>query len=803
MRPNRIRLLVLLAVLGAAGPGIAQRAHDELTPEAAKGFFTQYCFTCHNQYAKIADVVLDTRDFERVPDDAAIWERVVRKLRAGAMPPQGMPRPEPQQYEQIIGWLESTLDAAVLADPNPGRAAIHRLNRAEYGNAIRDLLALEIDPAEYLPADDEGYGFDNIADILRVSPSLLEQYLAAGSKLAALAVGDPDTPTVTTIYRIPPDLAQHEHVEGLPLGTRGGMPIRHNFPLDADYDFSVFLKRNIVGYMTGLEWPHELEITIDGERVFAAQVGGAEDNAASDANFAAAADAIDARLRARIPISAGPHDVGIAFVRKSAAETHEPLELHTRNLDLQDMNGLPVIDYINITGPYEATGPGDTPSRQRIFTCRPETLREEQPCAERILATLGRRAYRRPVTDEDLAPLLDFYAAGRERGGFDRGIQNALRVLLTAPAFLYRSEPDPIDAVPGKAYPVADLALASRLSFFLWSSLPDEELLALAERGRLSEPRVYEAQVRRMLADPKARALVDNFASQWLYLRNLASARPDVEQFPNFDENLRSALRRETELFFESIIREDRSVVDLLTADYTFVNQRLAEHYGIKGVYGSHFRRIEVEDPNRRGLLGHGSILTVTSYPNRTSPVLRGKWILENVLGTPPPAPPPNVPALEENAPGQAARSVRERLEEHRANPVCATCHNVMDPIGFALENFDAIGQWRTKEPGGAIDASGQMANGAKVDGPISLREALTQNPEQFAGLVTEKLLTYALGRGLEPYDMPIVRQIVRNAAAENYRFSAIVLGVAESTPFRTRIATRPADGPTTAAASP
>ena len=801
MRRTRIKRVAWLGAV-AAGAAFAQPADHALTAEAAKGFFTQYCFTCHNQYAKIADVVLDTRDFERVPDDAAIWERVVRKLRAGAMPPEGMPRPAPEQYDEVIGWLETTLDRAVLAAPNPGRASIHRLNRAEYGNAIRDLLALEIDPAEYLPADDEGYGFDNIADILRVSPSLLEQYLSAGSKLASLAVGDPDAPTVTTVYRVPPDLAQHEHVEGMPLGTRGGMPIRHHFPLDAYYDFSVFLKRNIVGYMTGLEWPHEVEISIDGERVFSAQVGGEADNAASDANFAAAADAIDARLRTRVLVTAGPHDVAIAFVKKSAAETHEPLELHTRNLDLQDMNGLPVVDYVNLTGPFDAAGPGDTPSRRRVFSCRPESVREELPCAQQILSTLARRAYRRPVTAEDVELLLDFYAAGRERGGFDRGIQNALRVLLTSPAFLYRSEPDPAGAIPGEAYPVGDVALASRLSFFLWSSLPDDELLGLAERGRLADPRVYEQQLRRMLADPKSYALVENFAGQWLYLRNLASARPDVEQFPNFDENLRQSLRRETELFFESIIREDRNVVDLLTADYTFVNQRLAEHYGIPGIYGSHFRRVAVRDENRRGLLGHGSIHTVTSYPNRTSPVLRGKWILENVLGTPPPAPPPNVPALEENAPGQAARSVRERLEEHRANPVCATCHNVMDPIGFSLENFDAIGQWRTREPGGAIDASGQMANGTPVDGPVSLREALTAEPEQFAGLVTEKLLTYALGRGLEPQDMPIVRAIVREAAAQDFRFSAIVLGVANSVPFRMRVAERQAEGPTTAAAA-
>jgi hypothetical protein len=453
------------------------------------------------------------------------------------------------------------------------------------------------------------------------------------------------------------------------------------------------------------------------------------------------------------------------------------------------MNGLPVVDYANVAGPFNATGLGDTPSRRKIFTCEPESTRAEGPCAEQILATLARTAYRRPVTSADVEQLLEFYPAGREQGSFENGIRSALRVLLTSPEFLFRRETDPPGAAPGTLYAVDDLALASRLSFFLWSSLPDEELLRLAEHGRLSEPRNYERQVRRLLADPRAAALVDNFAGQWLYLRNLQSARPDVQEFPNFDENLREAMRRETEMFFASIMREDRSVMELLTADYTFVNQRLAEHYGIANVYGSHFRRITVENPARIGLLGQGSIHTVTSYPNRTSPVLRGKYILTNILGTPPPAPPPDVPALAENAPGQAARSVRARLEQHRANPVCATCHNVMDPIGFALENFDAIGAWRTKEPGGAIDSSGQMANGTPVDGPTTLRAALTAEPEHFAGIVTEKLLTYALGRGLEAFDMPTVRAIVRAAANDNYRFSAIVLGIANSPAFTQKTA--------------
>jgi cytochrome c5 len=779
------------AATAAAAPPTS--ASQQFSPETAKAFFTQYCVTCHNQYAKIADVVLDIRDYEHVGADPDLWERVVRKLNAGAMPPKGMPRPEPSAYKSMVGWLTTSLDAAVADHPNPGRASIHRLNRAEYGNAVRDLLGLEIDATDLLPADDEGYGFDNIADVLRVSPSLLEQYLSASAKVASLAVGDPTTPPVIGVYRVPPELAQANHIEGLPLGTRGGILIKHNFPLDASYDFAVFLRRNIVGYMVGLEWAHELEISIDGERVFLAQVGGPEDNKKSDANMSATANEIDERLRTRVFVTAGPHEVSVAFLDRSKAETQEPLELHTRNLDLQDMNGIPVVDYVNLSGPYDATGVGDTPSRHKIFVCEPSSLRDETPCATKILTRLAHLAYRRPVTPQDVELLVDFFHQGREQGNsFDAGIRTALRVLLTSPDFLFRSEPDPAGVAPGSLYAVTDLDLASRLSFFLWSSLPDEPLLTLAEHGKLSEPKVYEQQIRRMLADPRAKAIVDNFASQWLYLRNLQSARPDAEEFPNFDENLRRAMRTETELFFDSIVREDHNVLDLLTASYTFVNQRLAEHYGIDGVYGSQFRRITLTDPTRFGLLGQASIHTVTSYANRTSPVLRGKYILTNILGTPPPAPPANVPSLTENAPGKEARSVRARLEEHRNNPVCATCHNVMDPIGFALENFDAIGAWRTKEPGGAIDSSGQMANGTPVNGPETLRAALTADPAQFVGIVTEKLLTYALGRGLEPYDMPTVRSIVRGAAADDYKFSSLVLGIANSTAFRTKVAQQP-----------
>ena len=761
----------------------------------------RYCLDCHNEIDREAGLVLERIDLADTGANAETFEKMTRKLRGRLMPPTGGPRPDARTVDELVAWLETSLDTEAEANQRLGRMSIHRINRTEYGNAVRDLLGVEIDSAEFLPADDEGYGFDNIADILRVSPSLLEQYLAASSKVASLAVGDPDTPAVSTVHRVPPDLAQGGHVEGLPLGTRGGTLIRYNFPLDAEYDFSVFLIRNIVGYMTGLEWPHELEITIDGEHVFLAPVGGVEDNAMSDANFSAAANTIDERLRTRVFVEAGPRDVGVAFLRRNAAETHEPLELHTRDLDLQNMNGLPLVDYFMIGGPYDAVGPGRTPSRERIFSCVPERAEDEPGCAEEIISRLARLAFRGPVAEESVAMLLDLYRTGREGGTFDTGIRNALRVILTSPEFLFRDAPAPEDAAPGTIYPIDDLTLASRLSFFLWSSIPDDELLDLAETGSLSDPGIYAAQVDRMLADARSHALVENFAGQWLYLRNLQSARPGVETFPDFDENLRRAMRRETELLFESIIREDRSVTELLTADYTFVNERLAKHYGMAGIYGSHFRRAAVVDDARRGLLGHASILTVTSYPNRTSPVLRGKWIMENILGTPPPAPPADVPDLEENEPGGAARSVRERLAEHRENPVCANCHDVMDPIGLGLENFDAVGRWRTKEAGGDVDPSGRLADGTLVDGAVSLREALVSEPEQFVGVFTEKLFTYALGRGLEYYDMPAVRAIVRQAAAEDYRFSALVRAILTSDQFRMNMVQPESDPDATTAA--
>jgi hypothetical protein len=751
--------------------------HPVAPPDGA--LVQKYCVSCHSDRLKTGGLSLQNVDPAAPKLDGHVWEKVLEKLHGGMMPPQGMPRPDAATLETFVTSLEAVLDRQAAGASNPGHKLAHRLNRTEYGNAIRDLLDLDIDPSSLLPADDESNGFDNIAGVLRISPSLLEQYLGAARKVGSLAVGT-DKDVIRLAFRVPPDDSQDEQVDGLPLGTRGGLSFPHTFPQDAEYEFSVFLTRNIVGYMTGLEFAHQLEISIDGERVFLAQVGGDEDNLASDKNMSEAANAIDARLKSRVKVKAGPRTVAVTFIKRNHAESDEPLQPHERHHDLQDMNGLPQIDHVNLTGPFEPTGPGDTPSRRRIFTCRPTGTADEAACARKVLSTLARRAYRRPVTADDMAPIMEQYEAGRKADSFDSGIEHGLRLILANPKFLFRVE-RPVDK-PGA---VSDLELASRLSFFIWSSIPDDALLDAATSGRLATPAGLERQVARMLADPKARALTDNFASQWLLLRNLRGHVPTPGDFPNFDNELRQAFRRETELFFASIVRENRNVLDLINADYTFVNERLARHYGIPNVYGSNFRRVTLTNQARRGLLGQGSVLTVTSYPNRTSPVLRGKYILENILGTPPPAPPANVPALSDNEAGQEPKSLRERLELHRRTPSCASCHRVMDPLGFALENFDGIGAWRAKEPGGAIDPTGKLADGSDVDGPVALRAAIMRRPEQFVRTLTEKLMTYGLGRGLEYYDLPVVRTIARDAGKKNYRFSAIVAGIVTSPPFR------------------
>jgi hypothetical protein len=773
-----------------APPPGGQGVGRDSVPQSEQALVKQYCVTCHNARVLTGGLSLEGLDPAAAASHSDLWEKVIMKLRGGMMPPVGMPRPGEATLQAFAASLERRIDGQALTSPDPGHKPIHRLNRTEYRNAVRDLLDLEVDVRDLLPADDESHGFDNIAGVLRVSSSLLEQYLTAARRVSSLAVGT-DTEVVRLAYRVPPDDSQQDEVDGVGLGTRGGLRFRHNFPQNAEYELAIGLMQNFHGYITGLEFAHRVEIAIDGEQVFTAHVGGEEDNLASDRNMSAAALAIHERLKARVRVAAGPHDVGVTFFRRNRAASDEPLQLHERHHDLQDMNGLPIVEQVTVTGPFAPTGPGDTPSRRRIFTCRPGTPAQEASCAKTILTDLAHRAFRRPVTAGDLDPLMELYEAARAEGStFDTGIEQALRLVLASPKFLFRVEEPP--AAAGRVEPVSDLELASRLSFFLWSSIPDGELLKLAEQGRLDEPAVLQAQVERMLRDPRSRALVDNFAAQWLRLRNLRSHTPIARDFPNFDNELREAFRIETELFFESIIREDRSVLDLLNADYTYVNERLARHYGIPNVYGSHFRRVTVKQDARRGLLGQGSILTVTSYPNRTSPVLRGKWVLENLLGTPPPAPPQDVPDIEENQPGEEARSLRARLEAHRRNPTCASCHRVMDPLGFALENFDGLGRWREKEPGGAIDPTGQLADGTPIDGPVALRKAVLERREMFVRTLTEKLMTYGLGRGIEVDDRPLVRRVAREAAAHDYRWSAIVLGIVRSAPFQMKKAPAP-----------
>jgi cytochrome c553 len=760
-----------------------------VTAAAVRATLDTYCVTCHNERLKTANLLLDHVDVAHVGDSAEILEKVLQKLRTGSMPPASSRRPDAGTYERTIGWIEASLDGLPGAGAGPGRAPVRRLNRTEYANAIRDLLAVDVDVASLLPPDDSAFGFDNIADLLGLPPVLLERYLNAAGMISALAVGDPGLGAGSETYRVRQDLSQDQHLEGQPLGTVGGTLVRHLFPLDGDYVFQVKLFRTNTDAARGLQYPHELEITVDGARVFLGIVGGDADFHALYEASTEASNAIDARLQVRVPVKAGPHLVGAAFLEKSAALDTRLLRPFVRSsADTYDFTGLPHISALTVVGPLHATGVGDTPSRRQIFTCRPAGPASELPCARRILTRLASRAYRRPATDDDLEPLVEFYQAGRRQGTFETGIQQALQRLLAGPQFVFRIERDPAGAAPGVAHRVSGYELASRLSFFLWSTIPDDELLRVAGEGMLGDPAVLDRQVRRMLSDPKAHALVSNFADQWLQVRNLRNIVPNSAEFPDFDDNLRQAFQQETELFFESIIREDRNVIDLLTADYTFVNERLARHYRIPGVYGSQFRRVTLADDERRGLLGKGSVLMVTSHADRTSPVVRGKWILENILNATVPPAPPNVPLLKEKDEDARPRSMREQMAEHRANPVCASCHKIMDPVGFALENFDAVGAWRVREAnGGPIDASGELSDGTRVDGVVTLRQALLRRSDVFVDTVTQKLLTYALGRGLDYRDMPAVRAIVRQAAPE-YRFSSLVLAVVHSAPFQLRI---------------
>jgi Protein of unknown function (DUF1592)/Protein of unknown function (DUF1588)/Protein of unknown function (DUF1587)/Protein of unknown function (DUF1585)/Protein of unknown function (DUF1595)/Cytochrome C oxidase, cbb3-type, subunit III len=782
----------------ATAPSLA----SQQTPPPAQAvdhaaIISKYCVSCHNGRTKVGGLALDAMDYDNLPAGAAVWEKSVKKLRVGMMPPQGAPQPDTATRMELVTWLTTTLDRAAAAKPNPGRPVLHRLNRAEYANAVHDLLALDVDPSTLLPPDDSAYGFDNVGDVLGMSPVLLERFMEAANKVGALAIGDPDIGTAGQTFHIRQDASQDTHVEGQPIGTVGGILAKITLPLDAEYQIAVKMFRTNLGVMRGLEYEHEVEYTVDGAQVHTFRMGGEADFKANLVNMTKAGDAIDERGRIKVKLAAGPHVIGAAFIARSDAPNPTRLQPFIRSsTDTRDTSGHPHFDTLTITGPFNATGPGDTPSRRRIFSCRPANRASEDGCARQIIARLSRLAYRGDVTDVDRQRLFGFFDAGRRDGGsFERGVQKALQRLLASPKFCFHIEEDPAGLASASVYRISDRELAARLSFFLWSSIPDTQLLDLAAQDKLHTPAVLEQQVHRMLTDPKADALTTNFAGQWLYLRNLKNIQPNSEEFPDFDDNLRQAFEREASLFFASIVHEDRNVLDLMTADYTFLNERLAQHYRVPNVYGSHFRRVTLTDEARFGLLGKGAVLMVTSHVDRTSPVVRGKWVLDNLLSAPVPPMPNNVPPLNED-PNRAGRilTMRERMEEHRKNPGCAACHRIMDPIGLTLENFDAVGAWRTRDgdsvtgPGTPIDATGQLLDGTKVDGVITLRQALLRQPDLFVGTVAEKLMIYALGRGLQPYDMPSVRAIVRGTAQTNYRFSSIVMGIVNSTPFQKRV---------------
>jgi Protein of unknown function (DUF1592)/Protein of unknown function (DUF1588)/Protein of unknown function (DUF1587)/Protein of unknown function (DUF1585)/Protein of unknown function (DUF1595)/Planctomycete cytochrome C len=768
-----------------ASPGSSAPSLDDPAAKQ-RALLDRYCVTCHNDRVKTANLSLEHLDLAKAGEHAELWEKVVRKLRAGVMPPPEVRRPPQPEYEGLRDWLEAEIDRAAAGRLNPGAVVLHRLNRTEYANAVRDLLDLEIDVTTLLPADDSARGFDNIAGSLTISPTLLEAYTTAAARVARMAVGYWKTPTEAT-YLAPGDTSQNQHIEGLPLGTRGGMSVRHDFPADGEYKFSI-QNFGIGSFIPG----ERLELIIDGERahLFKYQGVGLSQGMSGEG---------DGALEVTIPVKAGSHRVGATFLATNFRPSLDMIKQYDRksleNNSIPQLQYYPAIGFLRIQGPFTAQRPTDSRSIRKVMTCRPATVNQEEPCAKAILSTLTRRAYRRPARPQDLEALMTFFYEGRLTGTFEDGIELALRRLLASPQFIVRAEKEPANVPAGQPYRITDLELASRLSFFLWSSLPDDELIAVAGQGRLHNPRVLEQQVRRLLADPRADALVGNFAQQLLYLRNLPATSPDGVFYPDWDDELRQSFGRETELFFESIMREDRNVVDLLDADYTFVNERLARHYGIPNIYGSHFRRVTLgpELDYRRGLLGKGSFLAVTWTQNfRTSPVKRGVWVLENILGTPPPEPPPNVPPLEDSAgPGGKTSTLREQMTAHRKNPPCSGCHKIMDPIGFALDNLDADGKWRSRQGGDGgtvIDAAVDLYDGQHVDGPVGLRRALLRYSPQFVRMFTEKMMTYALGRGVEYYDMPVLRSIVKDAAEHDNRFSAIVLGIVKSAPFQMRV---------------
>lgn len=794
-------------------------AQSTATVSPQRSLLNQYCISCHNEamvgstpvagenllFTQLRDLglTLDTENVDDVSENPEVWEKVVRKLRVGVMPPPNNPRPGHEDYTGFRMWLENELDAVAEVQTNPGRTlAFHRLNQTEYRNVVRDLLHLDIDVDELIPADaPDQHGFDNNAEVLSLSPVLMERYVSAAHKIAELAVGASPRGPATKTYEVPLNLIQDDRLsDQLPFGSRGGTAVTHHFPVDGEYQITVKLQTNYVDFVRGYDQPHQMEISLDGEFLQFVEFGGDAPGTPAPYSFAGNIRGsddweefmmvfADQGFQIRLPVKAGPRVIGATFPR----EMWEPEGVlqprlygyHLAVTELPDAN--PGVGSISIEGPFTVEGPGDTPARKRLFTCTPASTDEEPACAREILHNLAWRAYRRPVSDSDVAELYSFFEAGRQEGGFDTGIQFALERVLVAPDFLFRIQQDPQNLEPGEVYAISDIELASRLSFFLWSSGPDDVLLELAEQGMLRDPDVLRTQVERMMADNKADAFINNFVGQWLYLRNLDNVYPLPKAFPEFDENLRESFKQETQLFIQDQIRADHSLLELLSADYTFINERLAKHYGIPGIYGNHFRKVTLDGDQRGGLLSHGSLMTVTSYPNRTSVVLRGKFVLENLLGSPPPEPPPNVPALEEAGEDGRQLTMREAMAQHRENPACRVCHAAMDPIGFSLENYDAVGKWRDRFAGVDVDASGLLPDGAAFDGPQGLQKLLLDRPDDFVGTVTEKLLTYALGRGVEYYDMPTVRSIVRAAKEDDYRWSSVILGVVESAPFQMR----------------
>jgi hypothetical protein len=811
---------ILLITLYMAVPSLLLAAESaNLSVSASnRALLDQYCVICHNQAVvnsaataneglqttqlRNLGLTLDTEDVTNLAANPEVWEKVIKKLRVGVMPPPNYPRPDKVSYDGFRAWLENELDRIGASQVNPGRTqAFHRLNQTEYKNSIRDLLDLDMDVSDLIPADaPDQYGFDNNAEVLALSPLSVERYVTAAHKVAELAVGASPRGASIKTYDVPLNLIQDDRLsEELPFGSRGGTAIEHLFPVDGEYRITVKLQTNYVDFVRGYDEAHEMELSLDGEYLQTYAFGGDAPGMPAPYGYAGNVRGSDdweefmmafaeQGFELVLPIEAGPRVIGVTFLREMwEAEGVQQPRLFGYHLAVNEMpDANPSIGSIAIEGPLSVTGPGDTPSRQQIFSCQPASADEEPACAHQILSSLARRAYRRPVDESDVQGLIDFYNQGHVEGGFDTGIRFALERILVSPDFIFRIERDPLDAEPGSAYAITDTELASRLSFFLWSSLPDDELLDLVQRGALRNPGVLEAQVKRMMTDSRSSGFIENFVGQWLYLRNLDGIYPDPAAFPEFDENLREAFQKETELFIDDQIRSDRSMRELLSADYTYVNERLARHYGIPKIYGSRYRKVMLEGAERGGLFGHGSLMVVTSYPNRTSPVLRGKFVLENLLGGPPPEPPPNVPALETSSDGKQL-TMREAMAMHRENPACRVCHAAMDPIGFSLENFDAVGKWRTEFAGQAIDASGLLPDGNTFEGPDGLRGLLLERPDDFVGTITEKLMRFALGRSLEYYDMPEVRAIVRAAAENDYRWSSVILGVIESAPFQMR----------------